>query len=59
VQLLTDTIYSAHAMRQAVVRNSGERAEFIDSCMPCSLDPPTWKVLHRIEVPLPAMVPAA
>jgi hypothetical protein len=59
VQLLTDTIYSADAMRQAVVRNSGERAEFIASCMPCSLDPPAWKVLHRIDVPMPAMVPAA
>lgn len=59
VQLLTDTIYSADAMRQAVVRNSGERAEFIASCMPCSLDPPAWKVLHRIDVPMPAVVPAA
>jgi len=59
VQLLTDTIYSADAMRKAVVRNSGERAEFIDSCMPCSLEPPNWKILHRIDVPLPAMVPAA
>jgi hypothetical protein len=59
VQLLTDTIYSAEAMREAVVRNSGERAEFIASCLPCSLEPAAWTVLHRIDVPLPAMVPAA
>jgi hypothetical protein len=53
VQLLTDTIYDADAMLKAVVRNSGERAEFIASCLPCSLTPPAWNVLHRIDVPPP------
>jgi len=59
VQLLTDPIFSSDAMRRAVVRNSGERPEFIDSCMPCSLELPAWKVLHRIVVPPPATVPAS
>jgi hypothetical protein len=54
VQLLSDTIYDADAMLEAVVRNSGERAEFIASCMPCSLQPAAWNVLHRIDVPPPA-----
>ncbi len=53
VQLLTDTIYDAGAMLEAVVRNSGESAEFIASCMPCNLAPPQWTVLHRIDVPPP------
>jgi len=53
VQLLTDTIYDADAMLEAVVRNSGQRAEFIASCMPCSLTPRAWNVLHRIDVPPP------
>jgi hypothetical protein len=46
VQRLADTIYSADAMRNAI-----EDAEFIDSCLPCDLELPAWKVLKRIEVP--------
>jgi hypothetical protein len=51
VQLLADTIYNADAMRNVIAS-----PEFIDSCLPCSLELPAWKALDRIDVPPPAAV---
>jgi hypothetical protein len=48
IQLLTDTIYSADAMRKAI-----DRPEFLQTCMPCPLELPAWTALHRVDVPPP------
>jgi hypothetical protein len=48
VQVLTDTIYSVEAMRRSI-----DRPEFLETCMPCVLELPSWDRLHRISVPPP------
>jgi hypothetical protein len=48
VQTLADTIYSADAMRRAI-----DRQEFLETCLPCDLEIPKWRVLRQIEVPMP------
>jgi hypothetical protein len=51
VQILTDTIYSVEAMRRVI-----DRPEFLETCVPCSLELPHWTELHRVAVPEPAGV---
>jgi hypothetical protein len=52
IQRLAGTLYSAEAMRAAV-----DRPEFLQSCMPCELEVPSWHELHRVGVALPARAP--
>jgi hypothetical protein len=48
VQILGETIYDSKAMRAAA-----GRPEFVESTLPCDLQTSNWKVLRRIEVPMP------
>ncbi len=48
IKLLTDTIYSADAMRKAI-----DHPEFLQTCMPSELALPPWEHQRRVPVPAP------
>lgn len=46
IRTLADTIYNPEAMR-----NAAGRVEFIETSMPCDLQPPEWNILRQIDIP--------
>jgi hypothetical protein len=49
IEAVSKTIYDADAVRAVI-----DHSDFLESCLPSSLELPIWRSLHRIDVPFPA-----